>query len=78
MDAATQALSWLREHPNLEKPAERTLCAKAGSPLPINSSGIAQAPGIVCALNSKRAHNGPFIEPKVWVEYGDILSKRKA
>jgi predicted phage terminase large subunit-like protein len=78
MDAATQALSWLREHPNLEKPAERALCAKAGSPLPINSSGIAQAPSIVCALNSKRAHNGPFIEPKVWVEYGDILSKRKA
>jgi Terminase RNaseH-like domain len=72
LDAATQALSWLREHPTLPKPAERAVCAKAGAPLPSDGKGYVYGSGFVGALNSNYAPNGPFIQPKVWVEHGSL------
>jgi predicted phage terminase large subunit-like protein len=77
LDAATQALSWLREHPPLPKPAERAVCARAGTPLQSDGKGLVRGPGFVGALNSNYAPNGPFIQPKVWVEYGSLPYRRK-
>ncbi len=72
MDAMTQALAWLSENPALAKPPARAVCANGGPPVPTDGKGFVRGPGIVCGLNSNYAYapNGPFIQPRAWVEFG--------
>jgi predicted phage terminase large subunit-like protein len=72
VDAATQALSWLRDNPGLEKPPARAVYARPGAPLPTDSQGVAQAPGIVARFNSAYRPNAPFVQPRAWAEFGHL------
>jgi predicted phage terminase large subunit-like protein len=72
MDAATQALSWLRDNPGLEKPQPRAVYARPGAPMPTNREGVAQAPGIVARFNSAYQPNARFVQPRAWAEFGHL------
>jgi predicted phage terminase large subunit-like protein len=59
-DAATQALSWLRENPGLERPAARALGAKSGARLPTDGNGVAGDLGLAArALGAKSGAPSP-------------------
>ena len=79
MDAATQALAWLSENPGLAKPPARAVCANGGGPVPTDGKGLVRGPHMVCGLNSNYnyAPNGPFIQPKAWVEFGGAPYDRR-
>jgi predicted phage terminase large subunit-like protein len=76
MDAATQALAWLSENPALAKPPARAVCANGGPPVPTDGKGLLRGPGMVCGLNSNHAPNGPFIQARAWVEFGEAPYRR--
>ena len=77
MDTATQALAWLSENPALAKPPARAVCANGGPPVPTDGRGLLRGPGMVTALNSNYAPNGPFIQAKAWVEFGEAPYDRR-
>jgi predicted phage terminase large subunit-like protein len=76
MDTLTQSLAWLSENPALAKPPARAICANGGPPVRTDGRGLLRGPGMVCGLNSNHAPNGPFIQAKAWVEFGEAPYRR--
>jgi predicted phage terminase large subunit-like protein len=76
MDTLTQSLAWLSENPALAKPPARAVCADGGPPVRTDGRGLLRGPGMVCGLNSNHAPNGPFIQAKAWVEFGEAPYRR--
>lgn len=72
VDAATQALAWLSNNPGLWKPAAPAVCANGRPAVPTSGKRLMSVPGMVCALNSNYAPNGPFVQPRAWVEFGTL------
>jgi predicted phage terminase large subunit-like protein len=79
MDAATQALAWLSQNPGLAKPPARAVYASSNGPVSTDGRRLLRGPGMVCGLNSNyaAAPNGPFIQPKAWVEFGEAPYDRR-
>jgi predicted phage terminase large subunit-like protein len=73
MDALSQYLNWIAEHPNLHKRLPMATAQgvdSRGRPIraSANGSGI-QAKGIVLQRGSRTMFNAPFQQPKVTVKY---------
>lgn len=73
-DAATQALSWMRDNPIVAEPPGRAIIAvanrgAAGSTTEVKGGVLSRRRSVTGAFSDHQISNGPFIQPKVNVRY---------
>jgi len=73
MDALSQFLDWIMEHPNPHKRSSMAVAQgtnSQGRPMPLSGVSTVQIKGGVLAQNSRQMPNSRFVQPTVWVSNG--------